>query len=243
MQRLKSALAWTIVAILTRILIAPPCKNHSFEQAVLAFSFGTLDLANTCILLVLISIVVPIVLLFMLLHIIYRTHFTFRRIMNELMSSHIFYGYIALLAIYILDITRDTYFQESRDVTNEWTKYILHFALTPPLFVDSVYSVEVERIRTRSKRYNPRDLSFSTRMHCIVQAIQGTYLLYALFVILFIHNDFDFNLFYIVKHRDHVRASAIFRHIRTLVREIVWCVFTSLSIGLVDQWILFRATS
>lgn len=243
MRRLKNALAWTIVVIIIRILIAPPHTGHSFNQAVVAFSFRTLDPNNACILLATISILVPIVLLTILLYDIYRAHYTFGEMIRTIISSHVFYGYVTLSSIYILDLIRDRYFVPSHTDSNEWNKYILHFVLAPPLFVDSVYSVEVERIRTRSKKYNPKDLTFNVYTHYIAQAMFGMYLLYALLVILFINNDFDFSLADVIKYKDPAKAAIIFGHIKTLVKEIIWCVFASLSMGLTDQWILFRSNA
>lgn len=246
MKRLKTALIWTLAVIVIRIFIATPSTEYSFSLAVAAFSFRTLDSNYTCILLATVSILMPIILLTILLHDIYRTHYTFGETVKIVILNHVFYGYLALSCIYILDLIRDKYFAslhtDPKDGTSEWNKYILHFVLTLPLFVDSVYSVEVERIRTNNKRYNPRNLTFSLYIHYIAQVVFGAYLLYALMVVLFINNDFDFTLVDLIKYKDPEKTAVVFGHVRTLAKEVIWCVFVSLSMGLVDQWISFQTT-
>ena len=136
--------------------------KENFREAIQVFSFNLLSYNVTFILLYTLSLVIPIFVMILIFADIYAKAATFREFFVNIVMRHLFYGYLTLFIIYIVDVVNDNIFLGTSSIKkmenyNEWHKYILHVLLTPIFFIDSIYSIEIEKIKhvekDKSKEY------------------------------------------------------------------------------------------
>jgi hypothetical protein len=126
-------------------------NNSNFHSAISSFTFNLFSLSHSFLILVIISILIPFINLIVLFYDIYGRIYTKRRFFHEIIVKHAFYCLINCCILYLIDIISEFYFH-SNSVENEWSKFIFHFILTPALFVDTVYTIEIEKIKYNRNR-------------------------------------------------------------------------------------------
>lgn len=229
--------AIVIVTVIT-LLIRNTCKSKThlgFEKAITMFSFNLLDSNNSMIMVCTISIVIPLVMLFILFGDIYASVLTSSEFFQKVINRHLFFCYLTFCGIYVSNILQDYFFLETvKTLANysEWNKYILHFILTPVLFLDAIYSIEIEKIKyenyEKKLRYNPV-------LYILAQTFFCLYLLYSLLIILFLDSQLSELINSLISFKVGGNALIISGSLLQLISEALLCVFVSLVLGLIDQ--------
>lgn len=213
--------------------------DQSFKEAMRMFLFNLLDYDQSLLMLYAISLIFPIVAMILLFGDIYSTTMSNYQFISKVVVRHLFFGYLTMTIIYVIDILNDyvflSYYSTKKlENYNEWHKYILHFTLTPIFFLDSIYSIEIEKIRYEN---SDRNLTFRQSYYYIAQIFFGSYLVYALLVVLFLDNQLA-ELFRALFSIEHInKTSRISEYLICLINDLIVCVFVSLIAGIVDQGI------
>jgi len=209
----------------------------SFTVAIRMFSFNILGTLPTILFILLISILIPITAMIILFGQLYSSPEYKPNFISDVIIKHIYFGHLLMCIIYTIDILYDWSHRgvaaEYNTYYNGWHKYILHLIIGPVLFLDAIYSIEIEKIRTddevEAKRFDPV-------YYYAAQVFFSAYLVYILGVILFLNDDkslkFESTVPTIV---DLKKASEIFGYVTYVVDDIIMCVFAALFMGLFDQ--------
>ncbi|KAM0681087.1 hypothetical protein GINT2_000872 [Glugoides intestinalis] len=115
------------------------------------------------------------------------------------------------------------------DRYNSWHKYVFHFFITPILFVDALYCIELEKIKASKAK-----LFYRQKVYYFTQIVIGYYLLHALLVALFLDCQLE-ELYDSIFHRKEIEnVSKIPIYSKVLADLIMLCIFMSLFVGLID---------
>lgn len=131
---------------------------------------------------------------------------------------------------------------------SEWHKYIFHFLLTPALFIDAVYSIEIQKIHHKEQKCfllkTANNLNFierkrySNKIYFFSQFIIVAYLLYCLSVVLFIEGQLEEIIFSAINFTQPNIPSGISFYVQNLSNSAMGCVFLTLFFGLIDQGVI-----
>lgn len=240
-KRLFISLSATVILLFVGVIYQRESR-YSFTDAVKIFSFNYFEFETTLAILFIISIVFPIIAMIILFNRIYEAPGLRHKFISKVIMKHIFFGYILMCIIFMVDIIYDgtfaTYEPDKASDYNEWHKYILHFIVTPILFLDAVYSLEVEKIRSSDEK----TLKKYDKLHYYTaQVFFSLYIVYIFFVILFIYKKHDAFMGVLITPLADLRATTeIFNHIQYLVTDMMFCIFAALQMGLVDQNVSLR---
>lgn len=234
--RLLVSLLATVILLFVGVFYHKKIE-HSFLLAVNVFSFNVLGPFPTMLFLLTISIALPITAMIILFNQVHSASESRQNFISNCVLKHIYFGYLLMCMIYTIDILYDCGYPNT-DVKrptnyNEWHKYILHFIIGPVLFLDAIYSIEIEKIRSdediEAKRFEPI-------YYYGAQLFFTAYLLYIFAVILFLDGNRSFMISpSIPTISDLNKASEILGYVGYLVNDIILCVFVALFMGLLDQ--------
>lgn len=229
MERLKTATIWTLIAIIIRNQIGEEFLLEDFKKAVCDFTFNVLDSYQACAVLLFCCIIMPSLILFFLLNSIFKQHYSFKNVFKKVFLHHFCFGYYTLLIIYIFNLIEDKFplspEAEKIESVQKWHKYILHFFLAPPLFVDAVFSVETEKIKANK---DIKQLPYSRKPYLFGQFFLVFYLIYAFVIIIKINTELPGIT------QAEIRIDKLVKTLNIFVKDAIWCVFIVLSMGLID---------
>lgn len=222
MRKVKAVLSSLILFLLCKLLLSNDNQDFDVFKVVNPFVFGMMKGMDSILFLIIIGILIPLLMLIILLECIIIDSEEASGSFSDLILHYLIFDMFSVLSIFIMDVIRNRDLKEVGD--EKYFKYVLHFVLTPILFVDTIYSIEVEKLRMKKKQVN-------IKIYTINQLIILGYLLYSFCVILGV-NSID----YILKF--HMNISHLQIHFRILISEIIWSCFTSLFFGLMANWFL-----
>lgn len=232
---LQCLLVISLIVIILRQMYYVP-TTVSLIQSFSSFTFGLMDGEQSTALLIIISLIIPIYIMIYVFCHIYQDSMSLTAIMSDIISKHVIYGYLTLSIIYSIDLIEDYQFgfENQKQITNynPHHKYILHFIFTPIMFVDAIYSIEIETIKQKDdkdeKRRKDRMVYFG------MQIIMACYVLYGLLIVLHLDGHFKIEnktmIFPVTKIKENVPE-----YLHVLFKYIMICLLVPLSTGLIDQ--------
>ena len=131
---------------------------------------------------------------------------------------------------------------------SEWHKYLFHLILTPALFVDAIYSIEIQKILYKEQKCflhkTANNLNFiehkryTNKIYFFSQFVIVLYLAYCLSVVLFIEGQLEEIVKSIINFTQPNIDSGLSFYVRNLSNSAIGCVFLTLFFGLVDQGVI-----
>lgn len=212
--------------------------DTNFRSAVEMFSFNLLNFDFTFFLLYILSTIIPILTGALLFNDLCDSSISTFKFLTSIISKHLFYGYMSVVIIYVLDLINDTFFtyyytNQTLANYNIWHKYIFHSILTPIFFLDAIYSMEIERIKYENKNSRSK---FKMAYYLVAQVFFGAYLLYGLLLVLY----FDNQLSHLFNINTVSKAYKIGEYLPCLINDLMVCVFVPLLIGILDQGLISK---
>lgn len=237
--------AITVIVFLVRRLFRNDTKSFGFESAVKTFTFEFLSFKISLIFLCVFSLAIPSFIMIVVFKDMYKYQSVYKKKtwFNRIIFRHFYYGYVNMCFIYCANILIDKYFSANIspdkgfilykdsliDGYNEWHKYVFHFFITPILFVDALYSIEIEKMKALKAKH-----VYNERIYYFTQAVVAFYLFYALLVALFLDHQIE-DLYDSIFHKKTIeKAYKISTYSDVLANLIMLCIFMSLFVGLVD---------
>ncbi|ELA41597.1 uncharacterized protein VICG_01345 [Vittaforma corneae ATCC 50505] len=213
--------------------------KQNFKKAVQMFSFNLLNYDQSFFMLYVISMILPVVVMIMLFGNVYSNKMSNSQFVSKVVMRHLVFGYLTMSIIYVINVLNDYVFlsyysTKNLENYNEWHKYVLHFILTPVFFLDSIYSIEIEKIKYENV---DRNLTFNKSYYYLAQVFFGSYLVYALLVVLFLDNQLVELFYALFSIKSINKTSKISEYLVCLINDVIVCVFVSLAVGIVDQGI------
>lgn len=227
-----------ILAIATLLLRQAFWQKHvdGFQDALCSFTFKLFSFEISIYIIVLIAIIIPTIVLYILFYDIYKDIMSFKLFIDTVFLHHIFFCCTTGCVLYLIDIIQDFYNKSNASPT-EWHKYIFHFILTPALFVDSVYSIEIQKIR---KKKEGGIQLIRGKIYYFSQIFIATYLIYCLCVVLYLEGELEEIIKAVFQLREPEFTGEFSSYIQSFSNSAVECVFLTLFFGLVDQNVIIE---
>lgn len=247
MERLKTITIWTLSTLLIRNLLEEDFPKEEMKVAILDFVFKSVDLKCACIFLFALSVIIPSLILFYLLNDLYKQQSEAKRKVKRLFARHLSFTYYTVVIIYLFSLSKNKNAKNSiyKALLNSqlgliaFTKshnYLLYLFLTPPFFIDAVYSIEVEKIKAKNIRNNIKDNPYSKFAYFIGQFFLIFYLIYASVVI--VKTNSKLPIMDLLTLNCPNEMTKIAGYSSNLISGFAWCIFIVLTLGLVDCYIL-----
>lgn len=205
-----------------------------FKKALTTFTFDLFDFDVSILIIFFISIGIPVLLMFIAFADIKIRSPEKSYKLGAALSKHLFCCYLAVCSVYCIDLIQDYYNLDlevkKSENYNSWHKYILHAILSPILFLDAVYSIEIEKIKIFR-----RDLSYGKVVYFSIQFIIAFYLIYILLVLLYIDNQLGKIFLSLISLKNFGNATLISGYLMDLAKDSMICVFIPLFFGLFDH--------
>lgn len=224
------------MTFLTRQYFYKP-HDGGFSEAFSTFTFDMCKLEVSICIISFVALAIPTVLLCMVFYDIHKPEASCYKFYRKLLKEHGFYCCICGCALYIIDIIQDYYAPAflKEAYSEAWHKYILHFILAPPLFVDSVYNIEIQKIIQKDQKAIKK---IKGKIYYLSQIIVGIYLIYCMSVVLFLEGQLGEIVKSVFQLRMPVFHSGISYYIKNLSNNAIECVFLTLFFGLIDRGIV-----
>lgn len=235
---IQSVLTMSLTIFILRQLYFVP-TTASFLDSLQSFTFGLLNREKSAVLLLIISLVIPVYVMIGVFYDIYSDSMPFDRFVTDILLRHFVFGYLTISVIYSIDIIDDFLFSAEYESLsakyNPYHKYIFHLVFAPIMFVDAIYSMEIETIKSKNSSNPDEKRKKNEKIHLAMQILMICYVVYGALIILHLDGQFDVDdgrlVFKILKIKDNISES-----LKELFKYILICLFVPLATGLGSQW-------